>query len=245
MKRALPTVVVLSLWAFVSWALASPLLPGPAHVARALVSSVRDGSLPSALATTLTRLAVGYLIALVLGVLAGAAVARVAWVRASLGRTLTGLGSVPSVCWLPLAILWFGLSETAIQSVVVLGALVPVAIATDAAVRHVPPELEQAARTMGARGAMLLATVTLPAAAVGIAAGAKLGFGFAVRALLAAELVFVSGGLGQLLETGRDMGDTSLVIGVVVVLLIVGRVVESLVFSHVERSLERRFGVAA
>jgi NitT/TauT family transport system permease protein len=152
---------------------------------------------------------------------------------------------VPSVCWLPLAILWFGLSEAAILSVVVLGALVPVAIATEAAVRHVPTELEHAARTMGASGVGLLVTVTLPAASVGITAGAKLGFGFAVRALLAAELVFVSGGLGQVLETGRDMGDTALVIGVVTVLLVVGRVVETLLFSPVERELVRRFGGAS
>jgi NitT/TauT family transport system permease protein len=245
MKRALPVVVVLFLWALTSRALASPLLPGPLQVGRALGAAMRDGSLPWALATTLGRLACGYVMALVLGVAAGAAAGRIAWVRASLGRMLMALGSIPSVCWLPLAILWFGLSEAAIQSVVVLGALVPVAIATEAAVRHVPTEIEQAARTMGARGLVLLVTVTLPAAAVGIAAGAKLGFGSAVRALLAAELVFVSGGLGQLLETGRDMGDTALVIGVVVVLLVVGRAVESLLFTHVERTLARRFGVAA
>jgi NitT/TauT family transport system permease protein len=209
------------------------------------VSSLRDGSLPWALVTTFARLFVGYVLALAFGVVAGVATARVAWVRASLGRTLTGLSGVPSVCWLPLAILWFGLSEAAILSVVVLGALVPVAIATEAAVRHVPTELEHAARTMGASGVGLLVTVTLPAASVGITAGAKLGFGFAVRALLAAELVFVSGGLGQVLETGRDMGDTALVIGVVTVLLVVGRVVETLLFSPVERELVRRFGGAS
>lgn len=241
----LPIAVALTAWALTSWALASPLLPGPSRVARSLVSAARDGSLLAALGTTLMRLAVGYGIALALGVIAGAASARLPWVRASLGQMLTGLGSVPSVCWLPLAILWFGLSEVAIQSVVVLGAMVPVAIATDAAVRHVPVEIEQAARTMGAKGLPLVATVLLPAAAVGIVAGAKLGFGFAVRALLAAELLFVSGGLGQLLETGRDMGDTALVIGVVVVLLVVGRAAEALVFARVERMLARRFGTAS
>lgn len=236
---------MLTLWALASLALASPLLPGPSQVARALAAGVRDGSLLWALATTMVRLVIGYVLALILGVIAGAASARVPWVRVSLGRMLTGLSGVPSVCWLPLAILWFGLSEVAIQTVVVLGALVPVAIATEAAVRHVPVEIEQAARTMGAKGITLVATVLLPAAAVGIVAGAKLGFGFAVRALLAAELLFVSGGLGQLLETGRDMGDTALVIGVVVVLLLVGRTTEALVFARIERGLERRFGALA
>lgn len=241
----MPIVIVLLIWTLASSVLASPLLPTPPSVARALAASLRDGSLGHALATTLERLAIGYALAIIFGIAAGVASARVAWVRASLGKMLTALSSVPSVCWLPLAILWFGLSEAAIQSVVVLGALVPVAIATEAAVRNVPSEIEQAARTMGARGFVLLATVTLPAASIGIASGAKLGFGFAVRALLAAELVFVSGGLGQLLETGRDMGDTALVVGVVVVLLVVGRVVEALLFSRIERSLARRFGGAA
>lgn len=241
----IPIAVLLSIWALASRLFASPLLPGPEHVARALASALRDGTLPWALATTLGRLAIGYVLAVALGVACGVASARVRWVSATLGRALTGLGGVPSVCWLPLAILWFGLSESAIQTVVVLGALVPIAIATESAVRHVPLEIEQVARTMGARGLVLLATITIPAASVGIVAGAKLGFGFAVRALLAAELVFVSGGLGQLLETGRDMGDTALVIGVVVVLLVIGRIFESLFFSRVERALVRRFGGAA
>ena len=243
-KRAIPIAILLSIWAIASRLYASPLLPGPDHVTRALASSVRDGSLSWALATTFGRLAIGYVLALVFGVVFGFLCAKVAWIGSSLGRALTGLGSVPSVCWLPLAILWFGLSETAIQVVVVLGALVPIAIATEASVRHVPSELEQVGRTMGARGIVLLATITLPAAAVGIVAGAKLGFGFAVRALLAAELVFVSGGLGQLLETGRDMGDTALVASVIVVLLVIGQLVEWALFSRVERALVRRFGGA-
>jgi NitT/TauT family transport system permease protein len=242
---ATPIALALSIWTLASSALASPLLPSPPSVARALAWAARDGSLSHAITTTLGRLAIGYALAIVLGIACGVASARSAWVRASLGRTLTGLSGVPSVCWLPLAILWFGLSEAAIQSVVVLGALVPIAIATEAAVRNVPVEIEQAARTMGARGVVLLATVTLPAASVGVLAGAKLGFGFAVRALLAAELVFVSGGLGQLLEAGRDMGDTALVVGVVVVLLVLGRVMEALLFARIERALARRFGALA
>ncbi len=238
-------MAALSIWALASRLFASPLLPGPTHVARALASALRDGTWPWALATTLGRLAIGYAIAVALGIACGVASARVRWIGETLGRTLTGLGGVPSVCWLPLAILWFGLSESAIQTVVVLGALVPIAIATESAVRHVPLEIEQVARTMGARGLVLLVTITIPAASVGIVAGAKLGFGFAVRALLAAELVFVSGGLGQLLETGRDMGDTALVIGVVVVLLVIGQLVEALFFSRMEHALARRFGGAS
>jgi NitT/TauT family transport system permease protein len=94
---------------------------------------------------------------------------------------------VPSICWLPLAILWFGLSEAAIQVVVILGAVLPIAVATEGAVRTIPPQIERAARTMGATGARLLFTVTLPAALPGIVSGAKLGWTFALRSLMAAS----------------------------------------------------------
>ena len=103
--------------------------------------------------------------------------------------------------------------------------------------------MERAARTLGAGGAWLLWTVTLPAALPGILAGAKLGWSFALRALMAAELLFVSGGLGQLLETGRDLGDTSLVLGIVVVVVALGRAMEWALFGRIERSVARRWGV--
>jgi NitT/TauT family transport system permease protein len=153
------------------------------------------------------------------------------------------MSSVPSICWLPLAILWFGLSELAIQLVVVLGAALPVAVATENSVRHVTPSIERAARTMGAQGARLMLTVTLPAALPGILGGAKVGWTFALRSLMAGELLFVSGGLGQLLETGRDLGDTSLVLAVVVVIVVLGRASEVLLFSRIDRAIARRWGV--
>jgi NitT/TauT family transport system permease protein len=212
-------------------------------VARALVGGVRDGTLVRAFVTSAARLAVGYALALVLGVPLGIALARSRITKDTVGPIVLGLSSVPSICWLPLAILWFGLSEWAIQLVVVLGAALPVAVATENSVRHVPPPIERAARTMGARGARLMLTVTLPAALPGILGGAKLGWTFALRSLMAGELLFVSGGLGQLLETGRDLGDTALVLAVVVVIVALGRASEVLLFSRADRAIARRWGV--
>ncbi len=188
-------------------------------MARSIGAGFRDGTLTRALATSVARLLVGYAIALLTGVPLGIALARSRLIKQSFGPIVLGLSSVPSICWLPLAILWFGLSEVAIQLVVVLGAALPIAMATENSVRHVPPSIERAARTMGARGARLMLTVTLPAALPGILGGAKVGWTFALRSLMAGELLFVSGGLGQLLETGRDLGDTSLVLAVVVVIV--------------------------
>jgi NitT/TauT family transport system permease protein len=244
--RALAALgILVALWAVGSEIARTPLAPGPLEVARALAGVVRDGTLARAVLTTGVRLAVGYTVALVLGVPLGIALARSSLVRQSIGPVVLGLSSVPSICWLPLAILWFGLSECAIQLVVVLGAALPVAVATESAVRHVPPAIERAARTMGAKGPRLMLTVTLPAALPGILAGAKIGWTFALRSLMAGELLFVSGGLGQLLETGRDLGDTALVLAVVVVIVALGRASEVLLFGRVDREIARRWGVEA
>jgi NitT/TauT family transport system permease protein len=235
--------ILVAIWAAASEVARTPLAPGPQAVARALWSATRDGTLVRALLTSTARLVLGYGIALLLGVPLGIALARARAVKQSIGPIVLGLGSVPSICWLPLAILWFGLSEWAIQLVIVLGAALPVAVATENSVRHVPPSIERAARTMGARGARLMLTVTLPAALPGILGGAKVGWTFALRSLMAGELLFVSGGLGQLLETGRDLGDTALVLAVVVVIVALGRASEALLFARADRAVARRWGV--
>ncbi len=131
--------ILVALWAAVAEVARSPLAPGPVEVARVLLGALRDGTLPRAVVTTVARLLVGYSIALAVGVPLGCGLARSRFLKQSVGPIVLGLGSVPSICWLPLAILWFGLSEWAIQLVVVLGAALPVAVATENAVRHVPP----------------------------------------------------------------------------------------------------------
>jgi NitT/TauT family transport system permease protein len=117
-----------------------------------------------------------------------------------------------------------------------------VTVATDGAVRQLPPTIERAARTMGARGPTLLFRVLLPAAMPGIVTGAKMGWTFALRSLMAGELLFVSGGLGQLLETGRDLADTALVLGIVAVIVVLSRASERILFGPLERAIARRWG---
>jgi NitT/TauT family transport system permease protein len=220
-------------------------LPGPLAVGHALAASFRDGTLTRAVVTTVARLLVGYSVALAAGIPLGVLLARSALAKEMVGPIVLGMSAVPSVCWLPLAILWFGLSEWAIQTVVVLGALLPIAVATENAVRNVPPQIHRAARTMGASGPRMLFAVTLPAALPGILGGAKLGWTFAIRSLMAGELLFVSGGLGQLLETGRDLGDTALVLAIVVVVVGLGRASEWALFGRLDREVARRWGTEA
>jgi NitT/TauT family transport system permease protein len=191
------------------------------------------------------RLLVGYGSALALGIPLGVALAKSRLVKQTVGPLVVGVGSIPSICWLPLSLLWCGPSEAAIQVVVVLGSLLPIAVAVEGAVRLVPPQIERAARTMGAHGLRLLATATMPAAFPAMVGGAKVGWTFALRSLMAGELLFVSGGLGKLLEKGRALGDTGLVVGIMVVILVLGRVAEALVFAQLDRAVVRRWGAAA
>jgi NitT/TauT family transport system permease protein len=245
MRTAVTAAILVAIWAAASSLARSPLFPGPLEVARSLAAALVAGTLVRAVVVSALRLIVGYAIALATGVPLGLLLARSEGTKRALGPLLLGLSSVPSICWLPLAIVWFGLSEAAIQVVIVLGAALPVTLATEAAVRQLPPTTERAARTMGARGPTLLFRVLLPAALPGIVTGAKMGWTFALRSLMAGELLFVSGGLGQLLETGRDLADTALVLGIVAVIVVLSRVSERVLFGPLDRAIARRWGTAS
>jgi NitT/TauT family transport system permease protein len=236
--------MLVAIWAAASRLAASPLFPGPLDVARSLAAAAAAGTLVRAVVTSALRLLVGYAIAILTGVPLGLMLARSDATKRAIGPLLLGLSSVPSICWLPLAIVWFGLSEAAIQVVIVLGAALPITLAAESAVRQLPPTIERAARTMGAKGPTLIFRVLLPAAMPGILTGAKMGWTFALRSLMAGELLFVSGGLGQLLETGRDLADTALVLGIVAVIVVLSRVSERLLFGPLERAIARRWGTA-
>lgn len=188
------------------------------------------------------RLLIGYFISLVAGITLGLMLARSRTLRESVGTIVTGLQALPSICWLPLALLWFGLSESAILFVVIAGSLLSVTVATEAGVRNVPPLYLRAARTMGAKGMTLYLRVILPAALPSIISGMRLGWTFAWRSLMAGELLFVSGGLGQLLATGRELGDMARVMAVMVAIVALGLTTEVLIFQRLEARVREVWG---
>ena len=168
--------------------------------------------------------------------------ARLSWLRLAVGPLVFGLQALPSICWLPLALLWFGLSEKAILFVVVMGSLLSITIATEGAVRAVPTLYIRAARTMGSRRLRLYTRVVLPAALPGIVTGLKLGWTFAWRSLMAGELLYVAGGLGQMLTLGRELNDLARVMAVMVVIVVLGLAFERLLFGALERRVRERWG---
>jgi len=204
---------------------------------------IADGRLGAAVVRSLARLVQGYVVAAAAGVPLGVVMARSAAVRQALRPMVLGLQALPSICWLPLAILWFGLSESAILFVVVMGSLLAISIATEDAVAGVDPILLRAAGTLGIRGPRFHVGVLLPAALPGILTGLKLGWSFAWRALMAGELLFVAGGLGQLLQAGRELLDAAQVMGVMASIVAIGMAVDRVLFRILELRVRRRWGL--
>jgi NitT/TauT family transport system permease protein len=219
------------------------LFPSPSGVARTLVRGFENETFLIGIAISMRRLLIGFLVSAVLGTLLGLALGRVRLLDETLGSLVLGLQALPSICWLPLALLWFGLSEQAILFVVVMGALLSITLSTQAGVKNSDPLFLRAALNLGARGWRLYLLVVLPAALPAIISGMKLGWSFAWRSLMAAELLYVSLGLGQLLMMGRELNDMNQVVAVMLVIIAIGLVVDRLVFAPLETRVRARWGL--
>ncbi len=238
-------IALLALWQVITVMGIWPdyILPGPLEVASTLISGLAGGLYLQAALVSLGRLAVGYAISLVIGVVLGLLIGRVHFLADTLGSLMLGLQALPSVCWLPLAILWFGLSEQAIIFVVIMGALFSITLGVDAGVKNTSPIYLKAGRTLGVRGLALSLHVILPAAMPSILHGLKQGWTFAWRSLMAGELLFFTLSLGNLLEQGRDLNDASQVIAVMLVIIVIGVAIDSLIFGPLERRMRVRWGL--
>jgi NitT/TauT family transport system permease protein len=223
------------------------LVPSPMDVARYFVSSIKDRTLLEASYVTLKRLLLGYASGLLLGLPLGLLTARFKVCENTLGLIGLGLQTLPSVCWAPLALLWFGQTETAMFFIVIMGSLWSIMLATDAGVRNVPPIYARAARTMGSRGMHTWFMVILPASLPFIVSGMKQGWAFAWRSLMAAEIyitILTGFGLGHLLHYGRELHAMDAVIGIMIVIIVIGLLADRILFSPFERLMHRRWGTA-
>ena len=221
------------------------LLPDPSAVWEYLVGAVKDGTLLQASMVTMRRLLIGYGIGIALGIPLGLLTARFRLFSDTIGVLALGLQTLPSVCWVPLTLLWFGQTESAMLFVVVMGSLWSMVIATDNGVRNVPPIFSRAARTMGAKPIYTLIFVMLPASLPFIVSGMKQGWAFAWRSLMAAEIyvtILTGYGLGQLLDNGRALSAMDQVIGIMIVIIVIGLLADKILFSPWERFLHHRWG---
>jgi NitT/TauT family transport system permease protein len=226
----------------------SYILPGPADVAASLAEQWQEGHVLGAVFNSLGRAAAGYAVSILVGTALGLSIARASWLRTSVGSLVSALQSLPSVVWVPLGLVLFGIKPTTIYFVVVMGAFPSIANGVVSAYDQIPPLLLRVGRAMGAGGPALYRHVIIPASMPGYLAGLKQAWSFSWRSLMAAELIARSPelglGLGQLLDTGRQFSDISLVVASILVILVVGVVVEEAVFAPLERGIRRRRGLA-
>jgi NitT/TauT family transport system permease protein len=218
------------------------LFPSPGEVLNTFRAGIVSGTIVQGIRDSLWRLLIGYSISLVIGIPFGFVSGRVRIIDQTIGKLLLGLQTLPSICWLPLALLWFGLNERAIVFVVVMGAVLSVALSARDGVQRVNPLYLRAAANMGTKGWDLHLRVILPASLPSIVTGMKLGWSFAWRSLMAGELLYGNTGLGQLLMMGRELNDMSQVIAIMLVIVFLGALVDRIAFTPVERRLHERWG---
>lgn len=218
-------------------------VPSPLGVGERLIQLCMDGTLLQATGNSLLRGICGYFIAVVLGILLGLLMNHFTYLQKNLKPIVLGIQTLPSVCWVPFSILWFGLSTRAILFVVVMGSAFGIAISVDNAIKNIPPIYVRVAKTMGAGKYQLYWKVILPAALPELLSGLKQGWSFAWRALMSGEVMTTSIGLGQTLIMGRDLADINQVMLVMLVIVAVGIFVDKGIFSVIEKKMLRKRGL--
>jgi sulfonate transport system permease protein len=219
------------------------LFPAPWQVAEALWAGLKDHTFIIAIGVTMKRMLIGYSLSVMLGMILGIGVASNRFLEETVGPLLVSLQSLPSICWVPLAILWFGLTEKAILFVVLMGCILSVTIAMEDGRKQMPKIYTMAGRNLGASGWRLFLYVMLPASLPYIVSGLKQGWAFGWRSLIQAEMIFLTIGLGQQLMMGRDLNDMSQVISVMLLIVALGYLVNRVVFRTMERALQNRWGL--
>ncbi|MFE8948900.1 ABC transporter permease [Streptomyces sp. NPDC007856] len=252
-RKVLPPLtavaLVLVVWQLLVWANVAPdyKLPSPSEVWGEVRDAWVQGTLLGYIWTSVSRGLLGFLLALAIGTPLGLLVARVAFVRAAIGPILSGLQSLPSVAWVPPAVIWLGLNDSMMYAVILLGAVPSIANGLVAGIDQIPPLFLRAGRTLGATGLRGAWHIVMPGALPGYLAGLKQGWAFSWRSLMAAEIIASSPdlgvGLGQLLENGRNNSSMSQVFLAIFLILLVGIAIDLLIFSPLERWVLRSRGL--
>jgi NitT/TauT family transport system permease protein len=240
--------IVLAIWQFAVSLRLWPdyVLPGPLTVLDRLATELTGSVLPQATLITLRRAAVGFGLAFVIGSLLGLAIVRSRLLRTAVASLITGLQTMPSIAWFPLAILLFGLSETAIMFVVILGAAPSIANGLIAGIDHIPRIILRAGHVLGARGFDRYRHVILPAALPSFIGGLKQGWAFAWRSLMAGELLVIIAAqpsIGVRLSFAREFSDAPLLLATMIVILVIGIAVDLVLFGTLDRTIRRRWGL--
>ena len=228
---------------FVFGAIPDYLFPSPVQVVRRLWELGEANLIWPSLQATLLRMTIGFGIAAVIGLVIGLLMGTSRVVNGCLRSLFLGLQTLPTAAWVPVSLLLFGLKDTGIYFVILMSAMPAVAIATSDGILHIQPIYIRAAKTLGTPPYAMPFTVIIPAALPSIVTGIKLGWTLGWHGAVSAELIKSSVGLGYLLYMGRELNDASQVIGIMVVTILVGLLLDRFVFGLVERRIRRRWGL--
>ncbi|WP_284990962.1 MULTISPECIES: ABC transporter permease [unclassified Arthrobacter] len=224
-------------------------VPGPLDVLSQFGSLWAEGKAQEAVWTSLQRGVIGFLISVAVATPVGLLLAQVQPLRRAFGPLISGLQVLPSVAWVPAAIIWFGLSDGTVYFVVLMGAIPSIINGLISGVDQIPPQYRSVGKVLGASRLQMALQIVLPAALPGYLGGLKQGWAFSWRSLMAAEIIAVGGtigfGLGSLLDQGRTLSDMATVMSAILAILFVGILIELVVFAPIERRLLLRRGLLA
>ena len=218
-------------------------MPSPQGVWNSFVKLISSGSLLFAARNSLFRGFLGYAISLFFGIVLGLLQNSLSYFQRYVRPLTMGIQTLPSICWVPFSILWFGLSEQAIVFVVIMGSVFGISISVDNAIKNIIPIYRKVALTMGANRRQIFFKVTIPAALPEMISGLKQGWSFAWRALMSGEVMTTCIGLGQTLINGRNLADINQVMLVMIVIVIVGIAIDWIIFGSIERLVYKRRGL--
>ncbi|MEV6347812.1 ABC transporter permease [Actinoplanes sp. NPDC051851] len=247
--KLLAIAIVIGIWEIVFLAEWKPayVLPAPTEVFPLIWDLVTTADFWDGVRLTMTRAITGFGLAVALGTVIGAAVSRFAPLRAAIGSLITGLQTMPSIMWFPLAILLFQLGEKAILFVVVIGATPSVANGLISGIDYVPRTWLRVGQVMGMSGLSRYRHLILPASLPSFVSGLKQGWAFSWRSLMAGELLVIVPGtvsIGVRMQNARDLSDSPLVITYIIVVLVIGIVIDQL-FNFADGALRKRWGLTS
>jgi NitT/TauT family transport system permease protein len=217
--------------------------PSPLQTIQAFYDGFTQGHLWSAVIASLRRLLISFVISIVVGTTLGFLFARYRFLDQTFGFLVVALQTVPSIAWLPFAVIWFGLNDTAVIFITTIGATWTMSMASRTGIMNISPIHLRAAQMMGTgNGFRMFYQVMIPAAFPHLMTGIRVAWAFAWRALVAGELVARGVGLGQMLQDSRDIGDTSTILCIVIVIAIIGTISDHLCFKRLEDQIMIRYG---
>lgn len=221
----------------------SEAIPSVAEILKEFKKLVFENGLFSSIGISLIRLCVGYMISIIIGFLLGGIMIKVTWIGDSLRGLFLALQTLPSVCWVPIAAMLFGIGEVSLIFLIVIGTSFGVALGVERSIKDTDEVFIKVGQTMGIKGIELYKRVIVPAAIPGIISSLKNGWSFSWRALMSGEVIHSTLGIGVLLKSGQNAQNMAIVLSVMLVIILIGLLINKVVFSNLEKIINKKYGV--